>query len=239
MSHADARAAGRAAVRPARRAGPTLLLLVALVAPLQAQRPALDAQDRAAFTAWFTLLSDAQFYRHTADVVDCAALIRHAAREAMREHTTEWLRLAALPVAPVLPDVRARLKGEAGQFPLFRVTDTPTPQYAEFADARTILRLNARLVSRDVTAVRPGDLLAFHQPGQSMPEHLMVYVGRSHFEPAHTDWVVYHTGPDSARGQPGEMRKVRLTDLARHPAPRWRPHASNAAFLGVYRLNIP
>jgi uncharacterized protein YfaT (DUF1175 family) len=215
------------------------VMLLALIAPLHGARPVLDAQDRAAFTAWFTLLSDAQFYRPTADVVDCAALVRHAAREALRAHTPEWIRRAALPVAPVLPDVRARLAGEAGQLPIFRVADTPTDRYAEFADARTILRLNARLVSRDVAAVRPGDLLAFHQPGQSMPEHLMVFVGRSHFERAHGDWVVYHTGPDQSRGDAGEMRKVRLHDLARHPAPRWRPHASNAAFLGVYRLTIP
>lgn len=216
-----------------------VVVLWALVVPVHGTRPVLDAQDRAAFTAWFTLLSDAQFYRHTADVVDCAALVRHAAREALREHTPEWLRLAALPVAPGLPDVRARLRGEAGQLPIFLVANVPTERYAEFADARTILRLNTRLVSRDVTAVRPGDLLAFHQPGQSMPEHLMVFVGRSHFEPAHADWVVYHTGPDQARGDPGEMRKVRLGDLARHPAPRWRPHADNAAFLGVHRLTIP
>lgn len=217
---------------------PFLLVALLLIAPLQAARPVLDAQDRAAFTAWFALLSDAQFYRQTPDVVDCAALVRHAAREALRDHTPEWLRHIALPVAPVLPHVRARLDGQNGQLPLFRIAAAPA-RYAEFADARTILRLNALVVSRDVSSARPGDLLAFHQPGQSLPEHLMVFVGRSHFEREHADWVVYHTGPDVARNSPGEIRKVRLRDLRQHPAPRWRPHPSNASFLGVYRLTIP
>ena len=62
----------------------------------------------------------------------------------------------------------------------------------------------------------------------------MVFVGRSFFEPAHADWVVYHTGPSD--GGPGEVRKVRLADLLRHPAPRWRPVPSNPQFVGVFRL---
>ena len=214
-------------------------MVIVSAAPAWAQRPVLDAQDRAAFTAWFTLLSDAQFYRPTPDVSDCAGLIRHAAREALREHTPEWLRRLDLPVAPVLPDVRARLRGQDGQLPIFRVADTTPARYAEFADARTLLRLNAVLVSRDVRAARPGDLLAFHQSGQAMPEHLMVFVGRSHFEHDHDDWLVYHTGPDTSRGTAGEVRKVRLHDLRQHPAARWRPQPSNPSFLGVHRLRIP
>lgn len=217
-----------------------LLLCAASVAvSASAPRPHLDAQDRAAFVAWFTLLADAQFYRPTPDVDDCAALVRHAAREALREHTTEWLRQTALSGAPVLPDVRSRPRAVDGQLPIFRISGGPTPAYAEFADARTVLRFNTQLVSRDPAAARPGDLLAFHQAGQAMPDHLMVYVGASHFEAAHRDWVVYHTGPAADGHDRGEMRKVRLRDLARHPAPRWRPEAANPAFLGVYRLVLP
>lgn len=216
-----------------------MVLALLCVVPLTASRPVLDAQDRAAFTAWFTLLSDAQFYRPTDDVRDCAGLVRHAAREALRDHTAEWVRRLGLPSAPVLPDVRTRLRGENGQLPIFRVTGDDQPDYAEFADARTILQHNANLVSRDVHAARPGDLLAFHQQGQALPQHLMVFVGRSHFEREHHDWVVYHTGPDAERDSEGEMRKVRLHDLQRHPAPRWRPLRTNSSFLGVYRLRIP
>ena len=53
--------------------------------------------------------------------------------------------------------------------------------------------------------------------------------------PAH-NWVIYHTGP-IGRG-PGEIRRVLLADLLRHPDPRWRPIADNSNFLGVYRWNI-
>lgn len=221
------------------RARFVLLCLVSLAWPLHATRPVWDAQDRAAFTAWFVLLADAQFYRPTDDVRDCAGLVRHAAREALREHTPEWLRQTHVPGLPVLPDVRARLRGQEGQLPLFRITDAHPATYAEFADARTILSLNARSLGRDPLAVRPGDLLAFHQPGQAFPQHLMVFVGRSHFEPDHQDWVVYHTGPDTTTGTAGEMRKVRLHDLQRHPSARWRPDAANPHFVGVYRLVVP
>jgi uncharacterized protein YfaT (DUF1175 family) len=47
---------------------------------------------------------------------------------------------------------------------------------------------------------------------------------------------VYHTGP--LDGDPGEVRKVRLSTLAQHPAPRWRPLPSNPSFVGVFRLAI-
>ena len=67
-----------------------------------------DASDAAALRAWFVLLADAQFYRATPDVTDCAALVRHALREALRPHTPEWRRTMALPGAPVYADVRVK-----------------------------------------------------------------------------------------------------------------------------------
>lgn len=105
---------------------------------------------------------------------------------------------------------------------------------AEFADARTIVRWNARLISRDAADARPGDLLYYRQPSQRQPDHLMVVVGPSRLDRSADDFVVYHTGPDDEG--PGEIRKVRLADLGRHPAPRWRPVPSNTAFVGVFRL---
>ncbi len=216
-----------------------LLGAVLLVTGSSPARPSLDAADRAAFVAWFTLLADAQFYRPTPDVTDCAGLIRHAAREALREHSPEWQRRMAIPGGHTRPDVRARLVATEGLLPVFRVAEGPPARYAEFADARTILRLNTTLVGRDPAAARPGDLLAFRQEGARLPDHLMVFVGPSAFEPDRADWVVYHTGPDVGSGAPGEMRKASLADLRRHPSPRWRPVAGNPAFTGVYRLRIP
>ena len=116
------------------------------------------------------------------------------------------------------------------------MTSDSSPRFAEFADARTLINLNARPLGRDARALTPGDLLYFRQPGRREPDHLMVFVGRSHFESDGDDWVVYHTGP--LDGGPGEVRKVRLSTLAQHPAPRWRPLASNPSFVGVFRLAI-
>jgi uncharacterized protein YfaT (DUF1175 family) len=228
----------------------SLCFFCALIAQTPAQVRLADESDRAAFRAWFVLLADAQFYRTTPDVTDCAALVRHAAREALRPHTPEWRRQAALPRSGVYPDVRAKTQTADGGLALFRVSDsTPsTPaRYAEFADARTIIRLNARFIGRDLAALRPGDLLYFHQRGQREPDHLMIYVGASPFEPEARDWIVYHTGPpspdelaDPGNKVPagGEVRKVRLADLQRHPAPRWRPASNNPGFVGVFRLEM-
>jgi uncharacterized protein YfaT (DUF1175 family) len=109
-------------------------------------------------------------------------------------------------------------------------------QFAEFADAATLIRLNARGIGRDVRAAQPGDLLYFRQHASSRPDHLMVFVGASRFDPGRRDWIVYHTGPQEA--SPGEVRKVSLADLIQHPAPRWRPVAANAAFAGIFRLSL-
>jgi hypothetical protein len=132
---------------------------------------------------------------------------------------------------PTFPDVRKPPRQRDGTWPLFRVAAN---RYAEFADARTIVRYNARLIGREAGAARPGDLLYFHQASGATPDHLMVVVGRSAFDRSADDWIVYHTGPEG--GRPGEARKVRLADLLHHPAPRWRPRPDNEAFVGVFRL---
>ena len=228
----------------------TLAAAFTCLARPAAQVRLADDSDRAAFRAWFVFLADAQFYRPTSDVTDCAALIRHAFREALRAHTPEWRRQAALPLAASFPDVRRRPEAGPEGWPLFRISATDPPQVGEFADARTIVRYNARRVGRDIGAARPGDLLYFHQPQQASPDHLMIVIGPSQFEPDGHDWIVYHTGPitaaetaglrDGAPGSatPGEVRKVQLAALRRHPAPRWRPDAANPAFVGVFRLTI-
>jgi uncharacterized protein YfaT (DUF1175 family) len=203
---------------------------------ISAQIRLADESDRAAFRSWFVLLADAQFERQTDDVQDCAALVRHAVREALRAHTPEWVRRSGLPFTPQFADVRSAPRAGADGLPIFRVTSDASPRFAEFADARTLINLNAQPLGRDAHALRPGDLLYFHQAGQREPDHLMVFVGRSHFESDGDDWIVYHTGP--LDGGPGEVRKVRLATLTEHPAPRWRPLASNPSFMGVFRLAI-
>jgi hypothetical protein len=226
-----------------------LLLLLLLAAPVtRAQVTFHDAADREAFRRWFVLLADAQFYRPTPDVVDCAALVRHAAREALRSSTPDWRRRLDLPAGvPTPPPVRARTAETGGALRIFRVSPGPPARHAEFADAKTIVGLNSQGLGRDLDALRPGDLLYFRQEGQSLPDHLMVFVGPSAFEPEGRDWLVYHTGPavpapagnavDATRAA-GELRKVRLADLLRHPSPAWRPAPANPRFVGVFRLAL-
>jgi uncharacterized protein YfaT (DUF1175 family) len=211
------------------------LLLACVAQPVATQVRLADESDRAAFRSWFVLLADAQFERRTDDVIDCAALVRHAFREALRAHTPEWVRAGQLPFTPQYGDVRSAPRAGAAGWPLFRVSDGPSPRYAEFADAKTLVRLNTRPLGRDLAALRPGDLLYFRQPAQREPDHLMVFVGRSHFDPGADDWIVYHTGPSDEDA--GEVRKVRLSTLVQHPSPRWRPTVSNPQFVGVFRLD--
>lgn len=210
-----------------------VLITASVLSPATAQVRLADESDRAAFRAWFTLLADAQFEAPAPEVTDCAALVRFAFREALRDHTPEWRRRLGL-IGPQFPDVRSAPRPTESGWPLFRIAASPTARYAEFADARTLIALNSVPAGRDAMRVRPGDLLYYRQPSQSQVDHLMVFVGASPFDPEHRDWVVYHTGP-SDEG-PGEIRKTRLTTLLAHPSPRWRPVSTNASFVGVFRL---
>jgi uncharacterized protein YfaT (DUF1175 family) len=207
-----------------------------------------DEADRFAFTEWFTFLAEAQYCKPPdqlpAEIVDCAALIRFAFREALREHNGAWAAGLGLTAVPGVSGVKKyqypfTLLGAA----LFRVKPGPmeppdlsSGAFAEFADAETLMRRNASFVSRDIGRAAAGDLLFFRQLGQHLPFHAMIHIGRSHFEIDAAPQVVYHTGP--AGGSRGEIRRLSVQDLLRHPSPQWRPYTGNSNFLGVYRWNI-
>ncbi len=159
------------------------------------------------------------------EITDCAALVRWSFREALVTHDSSWARQIHLQVLPAMPSVRHIPHDPR----LFRVRDS---DFGQFADADTLRRYNSYFISRDVGAAQPGDLLFYRQFDRKLPAHVMIWVGASQLEPSSTHWVVYHTGPS------GEIRKVDINGLLRHPAPEWRPVAGNANFLGVYRLNI-
>jgi uncharacterized protein len=218
--------------------------------------------DRDAFRRWFAFIAEAQAFAEPAalprEIVDCAALARFAYREALRPHEAGWaesLRLAAVPAIPVVekyaypftPLGAGLFRVRLGQF---LASDLEDGAFAEFADAKTLSRYNAYFVTRNAERALPGDLLFYRQHAESEPYHTMIFLGASQFEegqsgPGKGDWVVYDTGPISyagptgpGRGGPGEIRRVTLEDLRRHPEPRWRPLAGNPYFLGVYRWNI-
>ena len=204
--------------------------------------------DRESFRKWFTTIAEEQFYdasrEWNAEQRDCAGLVRFAWREALRAHDRAWFLRMGEAYEPVASDVRAYtlerspvgeklFRTSAGSFDTSNLSDGT---FSEFADARTLRDYNTRFVSRDAARAEPGDLLFFHQPWvQKYPYHVMLFIGRSRAD-AGADWVVYHTG-SSARDA-GEVRLARLSVLARHPDPRWRPVAANRNFLGFYRLKI-
>jgi uncharacterized protein len=206
--------------------------------------------DRENFRRWFTAIAEQQFYEPSKewneDQRDCAGLVRFAWREALRAHDRAWFLRMGEDYDPVAPDVRAYTleRSPVGE-KLFRTTagsfdesNLSDGTFSEFADARTLKEFNARFVSRDRSDARPGDLLFFYQPWvQKYPFHVMIYLGRARADDEGADdWVVYHTGASPEEG--GEVRKVRLSVLSRHPDPRWRPVAANRNFLGFYRLKI-
>jgi uncharacterized protein YfaT (DUF1175 family) len=205
--------------------------------------------DRAAFRQWFVAIAEFQGLRPVAEIPpeinDCAALLRYAYRGALHAHTKDWLEENKLEGVAFLPSVR---KYAYPHTPLgaalFRVRPAAAGEslktsFAEFADAKTLLQLNAYFVSRDIRLAQPGDLLFYRQLEQNSPYHSIIFVGRSQFiagEGADDPIVVYHTGPIGKA--PGEMRRIRLGQLLQHPSPRWRPVSGNSNFLGVYRWNI-
>jgi uncharacterized protein YfaT (DUF1175 family) len=206
--------------------------------------------DRESFRKWFTSIAEAQFYQPSRewneDQRDCAGLVRFAWREALRAHDRAWLLRMGEGYDPVAPDVRAYTleRSPAGE-KLFRTASGSFDEsnladgtFSEFADARTLKEFNSRFVNRDARQAKPGDLVFFHQPWvHRYPYHVMVFLGRARTDSEGADdWVVYHTG--STPRDAGEVRKVRLSVLARHPDPRWRPVVGNKNFLGFYRLRI-
>src|SRR6266852_6056449 len=210
-------------------------------------------EDRDSFRRWFAVIAEYQALRPDkelpAEINDCAALIRYAYRNALHGHDEAWFQETQLRPPEALPSVRKYgYPHTALGATLFRVKpgvyapeDLRNGAFAEFADAKTLKSLNTFYVSRDIRQARPGDLLFYYQLEQYSPFHSMIFVGRSEWpvegeSPQVDDIVVYHTGPVGKK--PGEMRRVRVQELLRHPSPRWRPVEGNSNFLGVYRWNI-
>jgi uncharacterized protein YfaT (DUF1175 family) len=202
------------------------------------------APDQRAFREWFTLLAERQALEPSGkEITDCAALLRFAYREALRRHDAAWVTSAKLGDAPVPADIAKYTYPHTPLGPdIFRTREGPFQAadltdgtFSEFAEVKSLVVANTHFIGRDVRSARPGDLLFFRQQEQRSPFHSMIFVGRSHYGPG-DDWIVYHTGPNGK--WKGEMRRVPLASLMRHPDPRWRPLVTNPNFLGFYRWNI-
>jgi uncharacterized protein YfaT (DUF1175 family) len=192
----------------------------------------LTRGDRRIFRSWFTWLAEALYAmpaaRRPRDVTDCSALLRFAYREALQPHTAEWARSLGLDWMPPHSDLSRPVRSGA----VFRVSG----QLRHFADAEHLMRENCHPVARDWARAQPGDLLFYRQFSGAQPWHGMVYLSRGAFDNSRQPMAVYHTGP--VDGTTGEIRRPAITELLRHPEPRWRPVSGNGNFLGVYRWNI-
>jgi uncharacterized protein YfaT (DUF1175 family) len=207
----------------------------------------LGPDDERIFRRWFTFLAEAQYFqapeKRPVEIVDCAALIRYAYREALRTHDSRWAAEGRLPLLNGSDSIRAY------QYPhtplganLFRVAEGPfAPEdlhnsaFAQFADVKTLGRYNTHRIARDTAGALPGDLLLYRQESARTSYHSMIYLGVSQVERSGR-YVVYHTGPEG--GDAGVIRRLALDDLLRYPEPEWRPIAANPCFLGIYRWNI-
>ncbi len=173
-----------------------------------------DPADRLAFRHWFALLAESQYYRGknaAPEIDDCAALLRFAYRESLREHDAAWARGIALPAPASAGDIQqyqypytplgaALFRTRGGTF---ETDDLRDGAFAEFADAETLWRHNSFFIGRNLSRARPGDLLFFRQDGGRMPFHAMIFLGRSEIEPGTEEFVVYHTGPTPHRAKNG------------------------------------
>ena len=166
-----------------------------------------DDHDQRAFRRWFTFLAEAQFFQpaeaRPSEINDCAALIRYAYREALKNHDGAWTAGVRLPLIPALDSIA---KYEYPYTPLgaalfrvrsgpFRPSDLADGTFAQFADAQTLQRLNTHFVTRDLARAEPGDLLFFRQLSEHMPFHSMIFLGSSQIDRGKTHYVMYHTGP--------------------------------------------
>ena len=208
-----------------------------------------DPADQESFRRWFSFLAEVQYFNspksRPPEIVDCAALIRYAYREALRLHDSAWAVSAHLPLIPAIASIR---KYNYPHTPigaaLFRICDGPyvstdlkSGAFAQFANAETIQRFNTFFIGRDVGHARAGDLLFYRRETDRVSFHSMIFVGRSEIDQrSNMPVVVYDTGPTDSRK--GEIRRLSLEELLRYPDAQWQPRASNPVFLGVFRWNI-
>jgi uncharacterized protein YfaT (DUF1175 family) len=221
--------------------------------------------DQAAFRQWFIAIANFEAGRPKAElpteISDCAGLLRYCYREALKRHNDSWFLETGMNAASENGLEATGMPGEihAWQYPetplaanLFRITPgsfdraTMATDFAQFADAKTLVQRNSFLIGRDLRQAQPGDLLFFRQFEQSSPWHSMIVVSLGQVGGHQRLGVIYHTGPlghtsllvHGPHQQPGEIRKVALDELINHPKAEWRPVVSNPNFMGIYRWNI-
>ncbi len=225
----------------------------------------VDEKDKQAFIDWFVQIVELQFYDQNVKWDegnrDCSGLARFAYMESLKDHDEQWksqwghlLDWSIPDVAkyhyPNVPVIKQKLfRTRHGSF---SIEDLEEDTFSIFATSELLMRYNTRFITKDLSMAQPGDLL-FFKNGRYF--HLMIYlgvpkseklmsqkkpVGKLKYGVSHgknlEPFLVYHTGP--IEKTTGEVRKVSVSTLLKHPNPKWRPVHVNPHFLGVYRWNI-
>ena len=123
--------------------------------------------DRRAFRRWFTFLAELQFYRDPArvprEILDCAALVRFAYREALKKHDGAWASALDLDTVPAESSVQKYVYPATPLGAnLFRIkpgrflpADLAGGAFAQFADASNLRRFNSHFVTREIHDAQP------------------------------------------------------------------------------------
>ena len=134
-----------------------------------------DALDQQAFRRWFTFLAEVQYFtpapQRPSEIVDCAALVRYAYREALRAHDGDWSASSHLVLVPAMESVRkysfphtqlgsGLVSRTSGAISAFR---PPHWSLRAICQCRNPEKLNTFFVTRDLARALPGDLLFFRR----------------------------------------------------------------------------
>ncbi|WP_371858496.1 DUF1175 domain-containing protein [Pseudomonas sp. B11(2017)] len=204
-----------------RRLGLLALLFCADAGAMET--PALDPQQSQVFRAWFVRIAQEQLSQGPSPrwyQQDCAGLVRFAANEALKVHDDKWLRSNGLSNRYLPPELAL----SADQRKLAQQWQQGGGKVGPYVNAIKLIQFNSRLVGRDVSQARPGDLMFFDQGDD---QHLMIWMGR---------YIAYHTGTTTPTDN--GMRSASLQQLMTWKDTRWIPDAANPNFIGVYRLNF-
>lgn len=220
----------------------------------------IDEGDRENFRRWFAVIAESQFYSIHPDWPsirhDCTGLVCFAYKEALKVHDDAWLKKFKYITNPAVPDIK---KYHYPDVPvigtdLFRIIsgifseeDLKKGVFQPIVTARVLMENNCRFIGREFDdTVMPGDLLFFRYDDESsISYHAMILVSKypnhlhGEMENGVEDFdgiVVYHTGPDGQNK--GEVRKLTISTLNRHPDNTWHVKQDNLCFQGFFRLKI-
>ena len=200
--------------------------------------------DRENFKNWFLSIAESQFYQlsHHFEPIHrhCSGLIVFSFKEALKVHNEKWHKRFPYLIRTQYQDVQ---KYNYPEVPLlgtkifrnrsgyYKKSDLKKGYFSETADVKTLINYNLDFISKNHNDFESADIIFFlNDENTNMPYHSMIFQKEG-------NWLIYHTGPLDNKKE-GEVRKVKLTTLMKHPDKKWHPAGDNPRFLGAYRFKI-